>query len=45
MAISMTTIHPDYGKLAARIAISNLHKQTKKVFSSKYDIYVYKKLK
>lgn len=36
MAITMTTIHPDYEKLAARIAISNLHKQTKEKFSSKY---------
>jgi len=25
-AITMATIHPDYEKLAARIAISNLHK-------------------
>lgn len=25
----MTTVHPDYAVLAARIAISNLHKQTK----------------
>ncbi|SMN18326.1 similar to Saccharomyces cerevisiae YIL066C RNR3 Minor isoform of the large subunit of ribonucleotide-diphosphate reductase [Maudiozyma saulgeensis] len=29
----MTTIHPDYGTLAARLAISNIHKQTKKRFS------------
>ncbi|SCU79986.1 LAFA_0B06854g1_1 [Lachancea sp. 'fantastica'] len=29
----MTTIHPDYATLAARIAISNLHKQTTKQFS------------
>ena len=29
----MTTIHPDYGTLAARLAISNVHKQTKKRFS------------
>ena len=29
----MTTKHPDYAILAARIAISNLHKETKKVFS------------
>lgn len=36
MAITMTTIHPDYGKLAARIAVSNLHKQTKNEFSGKY---------
>lgn len=30
----MTTKHPDYAILAARIAISNLHKETKKQFSS-----------
>ena len=29
----MTTKHPDFALLAARIAVSNLHKQTKKVFS------------
>jgi len=28
-----TTTHPDYAVLAARIAISNLHKETKKTFS------------
>lgn len=27
-AAYMSTVHPDYGILAARIAISNLHKQT-----------------
>ncbi|ODV98594.1 hypothetical protein PACTADRAFT_48317 [Pachysolen tannophilus NRRL Y-2460] len=32
-AAYMTTIHPDYAVLAARIAISNLHKQTTKQFS------------
>ena len=32
-AAYMTTIHPDYGTLAARLAISNLHKQTTKQFS------------
>lgn len=31
---SMTTRHPDYATLAARIAVSNLHKETKKLFSS-----------
>jgi len=36
MAITMATIHPDYEKLAARIAISNLHKQTKEKFSGIY---------
>lgn len=29
----MITRHPDHGILAARIAVSNLHKETKKVFS------------
>ena len=38
----MTTIHPDYATLAARIAISNLHKQTKKQFSQVIsDLYFY----
>lgn len=32
-AAHLTTEHPDYGILAARIAVSNLHKQTKKSFS------------
>ena len=32
-AATMTTKHPDYAILAARIAVSNLHKETKKVFS------------
>jgi ribonucleoside-diphosphate reductase alpha chain len=32
-AASMTTRHPDYATLAARIAISNLHKNTEKSFS------------
>ena len=32
-AASMTTKHPDYATLAARIAVSNLHKETKKTFS------------
>jgi hypothetical protein len=35
-AATMTTKHPDYTILAARIAISNLHKETKKAFSGKY---------
>ncbi len=30
---SMTTIHPDYATLAARIGVDNLHKETKKSFS------------
>lgn len=33
----MTVTHPDYAILAARIAVSNLHKQTKKQFSSVMD--------
>lgn len=33
-AAYLTTKHPDYATLAARIAISNLHKETKKVFST-----------
>ncbi|KAH9706707.1 Ribonucleoside-diphosphate reductase large subunit [Citrus sinensis] len=32
-AAAMTTNHPDYASLAARIAVSNLHKNTKKSFS------------
>ena len=32
-AAYLTTSHPDYAVLAARIAISNLHKETKKRFS------------
>lgn len=32
-AASMSTVHPDYALLAARIAISNLHKNTQKSFS------------
>merc|ERR1712165_698977 len=32
-AATMTTKHPDYALLAARIAVSNLHKETKKRFS------------
>ena len=35
-AATMTTKHPDYALLAARIAISNLHKETKKVFTGSY---------
>ncbi|MGB0175535.1 MAG: ribonucleoside-diphosphate reductase subunit alpha [Owenweeksia sp.] len=33
VAASMTTRHPDYAQLAARIAVSNLHKNTTKSFS------------
>lgn len=32
-AATMTTQHPDYAILAARIVVANLHKETKKVFS------------
>ncbi|MGA1665852.1 MAG: ribonucleoside-diphosphate reductase subunit alpha [Bacteroidia bacterium] len=32
-AAALTAAHPDYAVLAARIAISNLHKETKKSFS------------
>ena len=42
VAASLTTRHPDYAKLAARIAISNLHKNTKKSFSDVMkDLYTY----
>lgn len=42
-AASMTTRHPDYALLASRIAISNLHKNTKKSFSETMkDLYFYK---
>lgn len=38
----MTVTHPDYAILAARIAVSNLHKQTKKQWSSVIsDLYHY----
>ncbi|ABG57740.1 ribonucleoside-diphosphate reductase subunit alpha [Cytophaga hutchinsonii] len=33
-AASMTTKHPDYATLAARIAVSNLHKKTSKSFAN-----------
>ncbi len=33
VAASLTTRHPDYALLAARIAVSNLHKNTEKSFS------------
>jgi len=32
-AAAMTTKYPDYAVLAARIAVSNMHKETKKVFT------------
>jgi hypothetical protein len=41
-AAYLTTRHPDYAILAARIAISNLHKETKKNFSGViHDLYRY----
>jgi ribonucleoside-diphosphate reductase alpha chain len=41
-AASMTVSHPDYAQLAARIAVSNLHKDTKKSFSETMsDMYHY----
>ena len=41
-AASLTTKHPDYALLASRIAISNLHKNTKKSFSEVMkDLYEY----
>lgn len=41
-AASMTTTHPDYAQLAARISVSNLHKNTKKSFSETMkDLYTY----
>lgn len=33
-AASLTTTHPDYALLAARVVISNLHKETSKSFSN-----------
>jgi len=36
-AATMATIHPDYALFAARIAVSNLHKQTDKSFSKVID--------
>ena len=41
-AASMTSVHPDYAQLAARIATSNLHKKTKASFSEVVqDLYDY----
>jgi len=41
-AASMTVKHPDYALLASRIAISNLHKTTKKSFSETMkDLYFF----
>ena len=42
IAATMTTTHPDYALLAARISVSNLHKNTKKSFSETMkDLYEY----
>ncbi|HTL70382.1 MAG TPA: ribonucleoside-diphosphate reductase subunit alpha [Candidatus Eisenbacteria bacterium] len=42
IAASLTTKHPDYALLASRIAVSNLHKNTKKSFSETMrDLYKY----
>lgn len=39
-AAMMTMDHPDYAVLAARIAVSNLHKETKKLFTDVvHDLY------
>ena len=41
-AATLTTSHPDYARLAARISVSNLHKNTKKTFSEVMkDLYEY----
>ncbi len=42
VATTMTVQHPDYARLAVRIAVSNLHKNTKKTFSDVMtDLYSY----
>lgn len=42
VAASLTIQHPDYALLASRIAVSNLHKSTKKSFSDTMkDLYYY----
>ncbi|MBT8253168.1 MAG: ribonucleoside-diphosphate reductase subunit alpha [Flavobacteriaceae bacterium] len=42
IAATLTTAHPDYARLAARISVSNLHKNTKKSFSEVMaDLYTY----
>lgn len=41
IAASMTTEHADYAVLAARISVSNLHKESKKLFSGIYRILIY----
>ncbi|MCB0373628.1 MAG: ribonucleoside-diphosphate reductase subunit alpha, partial [Muricauda sp.] len=42
IAATMTTAHPDYARLAARISVSNLNKKKKKSFSEVMeDLYAY----
>lgn len=42
VAATMTVSHPDYAQLAARVSVSNLHKNTKKTFSEVMtDLYEY----
>ena len=42
VAVTKTIEHPDYALLASRIAVSNLHKETKKSFSEVMnDLYNY----
>jgi ribonucleoside-diphosphate reductase alpha chain len=42
VAAAKTIDHPDYALLASRIAVSNLHKETKKTFSEVMsDLYYY----
>ncbi|KAG3078784.1 Ribonucleoside-diphosphate reductase large subunit [Phytophthora idaei] len=38
-AAYQSTQHPDFSKLAARIAVSNLHKNTNKVFSDNIEVF------
>ncbi|MBX2892010.1 MAG: ribonucleoside-diphosphate reductase subunit alpha [Saprospiraceae bacterium] len=41
-AATMATVHPDYALLAARIAVSNLHKETEKSFGKViHELYHY----
>lgn len=40
-AAAMTTHHPDYASLAARVAVSNLHKNTMKSFSETIKVMYY----
>ena len=42
VSAAKTIDHPDYALLASRIAVSNLHKETKKTFSDVMaDLYLY----